>query len=180
MNAPCTADTPCDLDSVGALCFANLLGRQPQPGLRCMLLCAQDDSKDTAGESTQTQYGGSSGEHSVVSPAQPVAALPPTAAEPQPGFDQRLHSVWVDIIDTSELKFGRRLGEQITDLPVTNASKQAAQSNPSIRPVELSPSTSKDELESKACPLCPRAKLQPAEQTLCLSACIAAVWREFE
>lgn len=76
-------------------------------------LCLQDESGDTAKASTQAQYGGSSGEKSVVSPAQPVAAAQPTAASPQPGFDRRLHSVWVDIIETSELKFGRRLGEQM-------------------------------------------------------------------
>ena len=72
------------------------------------------------GASTQTQFGDSSDGRSVVSPmmAQPVAAPQPTVAAPliEPGVDRRLHSVWVDIIDTTELKFGRRLGEGVLPL----------------------------------------------------------------
>jgi hypothetical protein len=76
-------------------------------------IAAQDGSADTAGASVQAHYGDTSGEKSVVSPEHFAAAPQPTSAAqlPQPGVDTRLHSVWVDIIDTSELKFGRRLGE---------------------------------------------------------------------
>jgi len=77
--------------------------------------------------STLTQFGDGSEGRSVVSPmAQRVAVPKPTAAPPlvEPGVDRRLHSVWVDIIDTTELKFGRRLGEHFASRLSDSAQQQ--------------------------------------------------------
>ncbi len=84
-----------------------------------------------------TQFGDGSEGRSVVSPmAQRVAAPQPTAAPPliEPGVDRRLHSVWVDIIDTTELKFGRRLGAQNASRLSDSAQQQRLRLSEALQP----------------------------------------------
>ena len=54
-----------------------------------------------------------------------VVSTPGTA--PSPTVDSVLHSIWVDIIDREDLRFGRRLGEctWLMWLPQVSPSKQA-------------------------------------------------------